>query len=177
MPASRLSIAIAVADASRDGVILCDAGGRVLHRNSVAVDMLDDAHAPEQILETLTAFGVYAIETGKATATRLNGWEVSTSAVAAVSVITIRPHEHLPSEESLRARYRLSRREAQVALLLADRRTDAEIAAELGISWHTVRSHVEGIFAALHCHSRRDAATKLKSPEPHTDQPEDNYNE
>jgi ATP/maltotriose-dependent transcriptional regulator MalT len=53
---------------------------------------------------------------------------------------------------------------AEVAVLLADRRTDAEIAAALGISWHTVRSHVERIFRALQCHTRREAATKLRSP-------------
>ena len=70
----------------------------------------------------------------------------------------------LPDAESLRVRFGISRREAEVAVLLADRRTDAEIAAALGISWHTVRSHVERIFRALGCNTRREAATKLKSP-------------
>lgn len=64
----------------------------------------------------------------------------------------------------LRERFGFSAREADVALLLAARRTDAEIATELGISWHTVRSHIERIFELLKCHTRREAAERLQVP-------------
>ena len=79
--------------------------------------------------------------------------------------ITIRVHHALPNAEAIQARLGLTHRQAEVAVLLADRRTDSEIAAELGISWHTVRSHVDRIFRALHCRTRREAAIRLKSPD------------
>ena len=55
----------------------------------------------------------------------------------------------------------LTAREAQVARLLARRATNREIAAELRVSPHTVRHHVESVFAKLGIHSRRSLAAKL----------------
>ncbi len=43
----------------------------------------------------------------------------------------------------------LTPRQAEVALLLAERRTNKEIAAALGVSTHTARHHVEAVLAAL----------------------------
>ncbi|HEY2378979.1 MAG TPA: LuxR C-terminal-related transcriptional regulator [Gemmatimonadaceae bacterium] len=60
------------------------------------------------------------------------------------------------------ARLGLTRREAQVARLLARRATNREIAEQLGMSPHTVRHHVENVFAKLGVHSRR-AITFLSS--------------
>lgn len=48
-------------------------------------------------------------------------------------------------EALLRERYRLTRGEAQVARHVADGLTYAEIAAVLGVSYHTVHSHVKAI--------------------------------
>ena len=53
------------------------------------------------------------------------------------------------------ARFGLTRREAQIARLLARRATNREIAEQLDLSPHTVRHHVENIFAKLGVHSRR----------------------
>ena len=55
----------------------------------------------------------------------------------------------------------LTAREAQVALLLARRATNREIAEQLDMSPHTVRHHAENIFAKLGVHSRRSVATLL----------------
>jgi len=52
-------------------------------------------------------------------------------------------------------RFGLTRREAEVARLLARRATNREIAERLDVSPHTVRHHVENIFAKLGIHSRR----------------------
>jgi len=158
-----LVIARAVADASRDGVILCDAGGRVLHRNAVATQLLGSTHSSDDLESALLELCTSAIESGEATEVPLNGWFVSASAANSVGIVTIFPRPPLPSENALRTRFGFSLREAQVAVLLAERRTDAEIATRLGISWHTVRSHVERIFSRLDCHTRRDAADKLRS--------------
>jgi DNA-binding CsgD family transcriptional regulator len=53
----------------------------------------------------------------------------------------------------------LTRREAQIARLLARRATNREIAEHLDVSPHTVRHHVENIFAKLGIHSRRSIAS------------------
>jgi DNA-binding CsgD family transcriptional regulator len=55
----------------------------------------------------------------------------------------------------------LSRREAQVAQLLLAGGTRAEIGELLGISPHTVHTHVERIFRKLSVHSRVQLAVVL----------------
>lgn len=60
----------------------------------------------------------------------------------------------LDTELSL-GRFGLTRREAEIARLLARRATNREIAGQLDLSPHTVRHHVENIFAKLGVHSRR----------------------
>jgi DNA-binding CsgD family transcriptional regulator len=174
---SNLELAKAVADEARDGIVICDNAGELIHVNAAAAALLSATHTAD-----IQRISLSAITLGERQQAQLNGFFVSARPVRAgnanpIGIVTIRIHAPLPGEESLRARFALSKREAQVAVLLAERRTDAEIAAALGISWHTVRSHVERIFASLHCHSRRDAATKLKSAEAHTDSTEDNSNE
>ena len=61
-------------------------------------------------------------------------------------------------------RFGLTRREAQIARLLARRATNREIADELDVSPHTVRHHIENIFAKLGIHSRRSIASQFASP-------------
>jgi DNA-binding CsgD family transcriptional regulator len=58
-------------------------------------------------------------------------------------------------------RFGLTRREAQVARLLARRATNREIAEQLDLSPHTVRHHVENVFAKLGVHSRRFIAAQF----------------
>lgn len=58
--------------------------------------------------------------------------------------------------------FRLTARESQVARLLARRATNREIAEQLDLSAHTVRHHVERIFAKLGVHSRRVVAAHVK---------------
>ncbi len=58
-------------------------------------------------------------------------------------------------------RFGLTRREAQIARLLARRATNREIADQLDVSPHTVRHHVENIFAKLGIHSRRSIASQF----------------
>jgi DNA-binding CsgD family transcriptional regulator len=48
----------------------------------------------------------------------------------------------------------LTRRELQVALLIADGKCDKEIARQLGISGYTVREHIRRIFAKLNIQRR-----------------------
>ncbi len=48
---------------------------------------------------------------------------------------------------------RLSRRETEIALLVADRWTDKEIAAHFGLSVHTIRRHLDRIAGRLYTES------------------------
>ena len=59
------------------------------------------------------------------------------------------------------ARLGLTRREAQVARLLARRASNREIAEQLDISPHTVRHHAENVFSKLGVHSRRAIGARL----------------
>lgn len=70
-----------------------------------------------------------------------------------------------PSARMLREAFGLTRREADVAVLLVDRLSNREIAARLVISTHTVRRHVEKVLAKLDIHSRtevREIAKRLR---------------
>jgi DNA-binding CsgD family transcriptional regulator len=62
-------------------------------------------------------------------------------------------------------RWRLTPRETEIAWLLATRATNAEIAAALRLSPHTVRHHVESIFGKLGVRSRRDVARRIGAAE------------
>jgi ATP/maltotriose-dependent transcriptional regulator MalT len=55
----------------------------------------------------------------------------------------------------------LSRRELQVAHLIADGRCDKEIARQLAISIYTVREHIRRIFAKLHVCRRGGIIVRL----------------
>jgi DNA-binding CsgD family transcriptional regulator len=70
-------------------------------------------------------------------------------------------HDHEVTPAPSLARLGLTRREAQVARLLARRATNREVAEQLGVSPHTVRHHAENVFSKLGVHSRRAIAARL----------------
>jgi DNA-binding CsgD family transcriptional regulator len=59
-------------------------------------------------------------------------------------------------------RYGLTRRELEVAELLARGKSNATIAEELRISGHTARHHTQRILSKLEVHSRAEAGAKLR---------------
>lgn len=61
----------------------------------------------------------------------------------------------VPSSDMLQTRFGLTRREAQIATLLAQRLTNAEIARTVGLSPHTARHHTESVLLKLGVHTRR----------------------
>ena len=65
------------------------------------------------------------------------------------------------SDDVLRARYGLTRQEVRVARLLAERRTNEEIAAALFVSLSTARHHVGHVLEKLEVRSRKDVAAAL----------------
>ena len=63
----------------------------------------------------------------------------------------------------------LTGREQEVLAKLAAGFAPKEVAAELGISWDTVRNHITNIYAKLHVHSRSEAILKYLGRKPETE--------
>lgn len=78
-----------------------------------------------------------------------------------VLVLVQRTRPVLPSPSLLRSRFRLTPRQAEVALLLAEGLTDAAIAERLHLSPHTARRYSERVLKRLGLHSRAAVALAL----------------
>ena len=63
----------------------------------------------------------------------------------------------------------LTAREQEVLGKLAEGFAPKEVAAELGISWDTIRNHITNIYAKLHVHSRSEAILKYLGRKPGTE--------
>ena len=82
---------------------------------------------------------------------------------SAVLVALVEHAARLPDAAWLMERYRLTPREAEVALLLAIGASNRQIAHRLGISPFTTRAHVERIFQKMEIHSRKALALAFLS--------------
>jgi DNA-binding CsgD family transcriptional regulator len=80
-----------------------------------------------------------------------------------VLVIADRFADDAVDRARIREEFGLTDREAEVAVLLADRRRNAEIARALGISVHTARHHVERVLLKLGGCKRRDVPRVLRA--------------
>jgi DNA-binding CsgD family transcriptional regulator len=81
---------------------------------------------------------------------------------AAVVVTLSEPPGRLPTPTKLRKRLGLTRRQAEVALLLARRLSNREIAERLVISPHTALRHTEAVMAKLNIRDRRLVEDRLR---------------
>lgn len=70
----------------------------------------------------------------------------------------------LPPPEAIRARHGLTKREAEVALLLAEGLSNEALAERLFVSKHTARHHVESILLKLDVPGRAAVAARLMQP-------------
>lgn len=66
--------------------------------------------------------------------------------------------------EYLMTRFRLTRREAEIALEIASGKPDQKIAAKLGIAFSTLRTHIRNLYAKLGTRSRTALAHKICTP-------------
>ena len=62
-----------------------------------------------------------------------------------------------PATDGPRVEARFTEREAEVAELMADGRSNAEIAEALFLAESTIKSHMASIFTKLGVHSRKEA--------------------
>ncbi len=83
-----------------------------------------------------------------------------------VAVLVEREAHAAPSVEAVRARFGLTAQQARVALLLAERRTNAEVAAALSISLATARRHTEAVLGTLGVGSRLQVGSALAGAAP-----------
>jgi DNA-binding CsgD family transcriptional regulator len=175
-------------DALPVGLVFFDRAERPVHANARAIRMLSKEPGGEQIRGEIDRFartvcdqirrqprtatspgvqelGAREFRTGSGNY-RLRGSYVGLDlwGVGGTVLIALEPMAPEPtSPEEVRQRFGLTRKEAQVALLLAERRSTPEIARELYISPHTARHHVRQVLAKLGIQSRKAVAATLEA--------------
>ena len=88
------------------------------------------------------------------------GCELLPHPAAVIVCIENASPERLTSTE-VGSLHRLTAREIEVALLLAEGRSNAQVARMLGFTIHTARRHAEHILLKLELHSRAEVGPKL----------------
>ena len=151
---SRALTALLAAEPSRDAVVAAmhDAA-RALRTSPLPALLLAPA---EQVVR-----GARQRYTVRATPAPAQLWAAPGTLLVALSVAGA----HAPdaaADAALRARYGLTAREAEVARLLGQRLTNAELAAALGVSAHTARHHTERVLQKLGVASRRAAGAMME---------------
>jgi DNA-binding CsgD family transcriptional regulator len=172
-------------DALDHAVQLSDASGRAVHRTAALAALLAEEPERARLEAALTAAAreVASAATARGAcapgAPQAASRTVDTRRARYLVRGTLAPHASLgrlavmldvdtvardavvASDAALRARFGLTASEVAVARLLAERRSDAEIAAQLGISPHTARTHVERVRRKLRVAKRTDVAARL----------------
>jgi DNA-binding CsgD family transcriptional regulator len=174
-------------DAVSEPLAAFDADGRLLHQNPALTRLLDadaerdrievelrvlarrlrmlafpmrhevggTAGPPTASREVATARGSYALR-GLLLPPGGGGF-----GEAVLITVTLDAPPSLPDAEAIRARHGLTKREAEVALLLAGGLSNAEIAERLFVSPHTARHHVENVLGKLQLSSRAAVGARL----------------
>ena len=169
------------------GIALLSIEGRMLHATPRLADLLGDKRLPHelvlgamralvrdmrQLLERRSMMGfirpVKELETPCGRLTMTPSIVERSMGVPALSCAIEVTCTSEPSVTAARLRFGLTRREAEVASLLAAGRRNREIADQLGMSEHTARRHTERIFSKLHVSSRATVAAMLAGDIPDT---------
>jgi DNA-binding CsgD family transcriptional regulator len=184
----RLHAHRAALDAVAEPIVAFDADGRELHRNGALTRLL--AEDPERMRieadllhlarglrrlafplagergagpapiqrEVRTARGRYTLRGALLPPGAFGPGETAMVSVAAEVAAA------LPSADVVRVRFGLSRREAEVALVVAEGLPNEAIAERLFVSKHTVRHHVEAVLSKLGVTGRAAVAARLLQP-------------
>lgn len=170
-------VALRTIDAVQSALGLCDVQGRMVHANPAFVRLLREDSLPEKLLwasRTTARECLEGIRAGGEKGSCPKPWRlirtpagtyrlcVSLLGWDELAVISIERHgDDGGDPDALRRRFGLSPRQAEVAILLVARKTNAEIASELGISAHTARRHTEQVLLRLGVRSRRDVRNRV----------------
>ncbi|MEW5931186.1 MAG: helix-turn-helix transcriptional regulator, partial [Gemmatimonadota bacterium] len=155
------SLALAV-DASPAPTFLCAADGRVLHANPAAAGLPDIAEGTAPLREQVRALACRAAVPSRGGGDPCgphrpgSGWRLRATPLApdtdGAELVMVTVEHGAPAaltDRELRERFRLTEREVEIARLLADGLSNAEIAARLHISPFTARNHVENTMGKL----------------------------
>lgn len=153
--------------------------GRVLHRNTTMQRLLEEApdravaDAVPGLLLALSALRgrerpeprglIREVEAG-GRRYRLSGSLAERGALGPEPVLLVQLDVDGPrglAPEELRRRFGLTPREIEVALLLAERRTNQEVAETLHISTHTAERHTERVLGKMGLRSRLQVPSRL----------------
>lgn len=174
-----------VLDGIATPLLVCDAYGRVVHANAAFHRSLDDEAERERVAARLrrmareVAQAIFQAPTARtapapATTAIIRTAAAVYHATATVSLegafgpepmVVLQLHVEPtapPALDDLRAQFGLTRREAEVCVLLAGRLTNREIAEQLSISPHTAERHTEKVLQKLAIHSRGDVRRLLE---------------
>lgn len=178
----------ALLDSLPGALAVFDASGRLLHENQACTRLLaHEPEAPRLRAELGCAAGLVAA-VGRRTQSksrlpalaqpaqrevrtrraryRVNGNHVGEDLLPApgaviVSIETLNPEPFTPVD--IAVRYGFTSRESQVAQLMGEGRSNAQVARALGFTIHSARRHAERILAKLELHSRAEVAARLHS--------------
>jgi DNA-binding CsgD family transcriptional regulator len=173
-------------DGLAEPVMVFDLSGRALHSNTALGQLLAADPEREHVLTALRVAARTLATAGFPRAGRpgpapvlpaqrevqtqharyqLNGTLLPAGAFgegeAVMITVSVRTAPALPGPGELRARYGLTKREAEIVLLLAQGLTNGQLADQLFISPHTARRHTENVLGKLGLHSRKALALKL----------------
>ncbi|MEP0547489.1 MAG: helix-turn-helix transcriptional regulator [Rhodothermales bacterium] len=168
-------------DATGVALLLTDERGREQHRTPSLIDLLGSAQAPfsgSVLLGAARRCARSAVTpTGTPCACRLGPYRLACTLLDGVGrahggkggerliAVTISHDRSLPTPGDIVKRHGLTRQQARVALLLAERRTNEEVAEALCISPHTAHRHTTAVLAGLGLSSRRDVRRMLLDAE------------
>lgn len=162
-------------DGLSDGVVLFGSDGLEIHRNPPARRLLNRADIGSELASRARqlALACGGLQGGKPAAR-------TTDRIGPVGLTVVRFHRGdrggrtlcavifsdesvvLPNPQAVHRQLPLTPRQAEVAVLLARRKSDKEVARLLGIRPATARRHRDAILARLGLHSRRDVAAALR---------------
>ena len=164
----RLSEAI---DGTGAACLVADRGGSVVHRTPALEALLAREPGREAVVAEAVRVGrsfwtaalvVQSTAVGRRGAYRLTATEVGDGADRFCVVRVERPETSAPTPADAAERLGLTPRQAEVAVLLAERMSNKEIAAALAVSVHTARHHVEAVLDRLGVR-RADIAEALRA--------------
>ena len=150
----------ATLDATGLACLVADRAGHIVHRTPGLVALCSREPKREALLALASRLALSfwsevptprAALDGSAATYALSATEVhdGRDAYCVVAVSERRERRSGPLAPEAAARLGLTPRQAEVAVLLAERRTNREIAAALAISVHTARHHVEAVLERL----------------------------
>lgn len=94
--------------------------------------------------------------------------DIFSGADVLLAVTEVRPGTSTPSAAILAALFDLTQSEVRVATLIAQGRTIAEIAVDIGVTLKTARTYLDRIFAKTGVHRQSDLAAMLRTTQPPT---------